>query len=80
MTAADATRQAIRLLPDHTVICQERYQSTHHQPAVRTLETECQISVHPSIEGRAACQQFRAGSFDGCLEQLIATIATCVVP
>jgi len=79
MTTADATTQAIRMVPGHTVICNERYQSTHHGD-VRTEGLDCQISVHPALEGSALCQQFRGSSFETCLHHLTTTIAALTAP
>lgn len=69
MTTTEATNVAVRLIPGHTVICNERYQSTQHGDR-RTEGLECHISVHPALTGTAPCQQFHGPSFEHCLQQL----------
>ena len=66
MTTAAATSAAIALCPGKTVICVERYQSTHHGD-YRVEGLECTISIHPSLDGEAPCQQFTRPTFEGCL-------------
>lgn len=74
MNTTEATNQAIRLVPDRTVICREDYQSTHHGD-YRAEELRCTISVHPAIEGAGACQQFNGPSFSVCLAALTSTVS-----
>lgn len=69
MTTTEATTRAIEICPDRTVICTEQHHSEKHADC-RSESFRCQISIHPAIEGDAACQQFNGPSFENCLEQL----------
>lgn len=79
MTTTEATTRAISLCHDRTVICVERYTSCKH-PDARTESLDCSVSIHPAIIGTADCQQFKAPSFEQCLNYLTETIAAATAP
>lgn len=75
MTTSEATSEAVKLLPKHSIICTESYQSTHHGD-FRAEELRYRISVHPALVGTDPCQQFHGKAFKSCLEDIKQTIAS----
>ena len=74
MTTSEAASEAVKLLPKHSIICSEAYQSTHHGD-YRAEELRYCISVHPALVGNSPCQQFQGKAFKSCLEEITRTLA-----